>query len=66
MPLTQNFLLSHLVQDEIVMDDSDIDLTTDPQEKHLATILAKKKESCDKIYNLGYRGDIFIMKLKIK
>ena len=66
VPLNRNCLLSPLVRHEILMDNGAIYLTTDPQVTHLDTILDNNKESCDKIYNMGYRGDIFIMKLKIK
>ena len=64
--MTQNFLLIPLVQNDIVMYDSTIELTDDPQETHIYTILDHKKESCDKICNMVYRRNIFIMKLKIK
>ena len=48
------------------MEDSAIDLTADPQATNLATILAENKESCDKICNLGLKGNLFRMKLKVK
>ena len=55
-----------LVQHDIVIYDGAINLTSDPYTTHLATILDKNKESFEKIFNMGYKGNIFIMNLKIK
>jgi hypothetical protein len=66
VPLTQKCLLSPQVRHEIVMnDDGAIDLTADPQATHLVTILAKNKEACDKLCNLGYKGNLSRVALKI-
>jgi hypothetical protein len=46
-------------------DDGAIDLTADPQATHLVTILAKNKEACDKLCNLGYKGNLSRVALKI-
>ena len=43
-----------------------VDLTSDPQAAQPASIFSKKKESCDKFCNLGYKVNIFRMKLDIK
>jgi hypothetical protein len=66
VPLTRNCLLSPQVRHEIVMNNGAIDLTADPQATHLATILVKNKEACDKLCNLGYKGNLFRIKLKIQ
>jgi hypothetical protein len=66
VPLTQKCLLSPQVRHDIVMSDGAIDLTADPQATHLATILAKNKEACDKLCNLGYKGNLFRVELQIQ
>jgi len=43
------------------MNDGAIDLTADPQATHLATILGKNKEACDKLCMLGFKGNLFRM-----
>jgi hypothetical protein len=48
------------------MNDGAIDLTADPQATQLVTILAKNKEACDKLCNLGYKGNLFRVELKIQ
>jgi hypothetical protein len=54
VPLFRKCLLSPQVRHEIVMNDGAINLTADPQATHLATILAKNKEACNKVCNLGH------------
>ena len=66
VPLNLNCLLIPLSQHTIAMEDGDIGITNEPQETDLATILINNKESCDKLCNMGYKGNIFIMKLKTK
>ena len=66
VPLTRRCLLSPQVRHEIVMRDGAIDLSADPQATHLATILAKNKEACDKLCDLGYKGNLFRVKLQIQ
>ena len=66
MPLTRDCLLSLQVRHKIVMNDGAIELTSDPQAKLIAAILAKKNESCDNLCNLGYKGNLFRVKLKIQ
>ena len=48
------------------MDDGDIDQTADPQSTHLAIVLDKNKEYCDKICNMGYKGNLLRMNINIK
>ena len=48
------------------MNNGAIGLTADPQAMHLATILAKNKEACDKLCNLGYKGNLFRVELQIQ
>jgi hypothetical protein len=48
------------------MSDGAINLTADPQATHLATILAKHKEACNKLCNLGYKGNLFRVELQIQ
>jgi hypothetical protein len=48
------------------MSDGAIDLTVDPQATPLATILAKNKEACDKLCDLGYKGNLFRVELQIQ
>ena len=66
VPLTLNYILILLVQHEIVLEDSAIELTADPQATHLATILSKNEKYCDKICNLGYKCNRFRLKFDVK
>jgi hypothetical protein len=66
VPLTRKCLLSPQVRHEIVMSDGAIDLAADPQATHLATIMAKNKEACDKLCDLGYKGNLFRVQLQIQ
>jgi hypothetical protein len=66
VPFTQKCRLSPQVRHQIVMSDGAINLTADPQATHLATILAKNKEACDKLCSLGYKGNLFRVELQIQ
>jgi hypothetical protein len=66
VPLTQNCLLNPQVRHEIVMNKGAVDLTADPQAAHLSTVLVKNKEACDKLCDLGYKGNLFRVNLMIQ
>jgi hypothetical protein len=66
VPLTRNCLLNPQVRHEIVMNEGAIDLTADPEAARLSTILVKNKEACDKLCDLGYKGNLFRVNLKIQ